>query len=62
MAVLLIATIEGILYAMIFNKIGAQRIVDGTDTNIAKNAQVQQNYVGMVFFICMDNFMMSAVA
>jgi hypothetical protein len=59
LAMILISVLNGLLYSTVFGGIGSARmqLPDITGAHVAENQKIQQNYIGLVFFACLDAFM-----
>ena len=60
-----VALCNGLLYGAVFHALGDERLKFDPFhpmANAAHNQQVQQNYVGMVFFASMDSFLSPALS
>lgn len=58
-AMIFIALSNGFLLSAVFHDLGKGRFKFPLDTydNVVHNNQVQENYLGLVFFACLDSFM-----
>ena len=55
---ILISVLNGVLYSTVFGNIGAEKLeLPITADNAANNKKIQQNYIGLCFFACLDAFM-----